>query len=87
MRRNVSTALDLLRAEIETLEERTKTLTESPTEIMGGYEIAEFLGWSPGRTWAAISRGQLPPPWRQLRMGAVWRREDIEKWANERSAA
>lgn len=49
-------------------------------EVVGTAEVGEMLGWSPKKVSVYRQRGKLPPPISELKMGPVWKREDIERW-------
>ena len=48
---------------------------------VGSAEIAEMLGVSRQRVQQLISRRDFPKPLARLKMGKVWRRGDVERWA------
>ena len=52
-------------------------------ELVGLQEIAKMLDVLPqtARTWRY--RNVLPPPIQDLKMGPVWWKADIERWARE----
>ncbi|MDO9574667.1 MAG: helix-turn-helix domain-containing protein [Candidatus Contubernalis sp.] len=56
---------------------------QRPLNIVGTAEAAEMLGWSPKKVSVYRQRGKLPRPLYQLKMGPVWNKEDIERWALE----
>jgi len=51
--------------------------TTKASELMGAYEIAEFLGVQPAVVYNWYKRGLLPLPVARLRMGPVWIRSQI----------
>lgn len=50
---------------------------------MDMHAIAELLGVSKQRVQQLAAGGKLPEPHADLRIGRVWLRADIEKWARE----
>lgn len=48
---------------------------------MGTSEIAALLGVSRQRVLVLAKHGDFPPPVAVLKMGNVWRGEDIRRWA------
>ena len=54
---------------------------------MGPGEIRERIGrLSRQRVYQITSDPSLPRPYDELRMGKVWRIEDIEAWLRDRSS-
>lgn len=53
--------------------------------LVGAQEIARMLGVSRQRVHQLTSRLDFPKPVVTLAMGNVWRREDVEKWAKQRT--
>ncbi|MFY1576158.1 helix-turn-helix transcriptional regulator [Verrucosispora sp. WMMD703] len=51
-----------------------------PRHLYGAAEIQERLGVSRQRTRQIIDRPDFPAPYERLRMGAVWRIADVERW-------
>ncbi len=54
-----------------------------PLDIVGTAEVAAMLGWSPKKVSVYRQRGKLPQPIYELKMGPVWKKEDVERWAIE----
>ncbi|UUW91753.1 helix-turn-helix transcriptional regulator [Pimelobacter simplex] len=54
-----------------------------PEHLMDMHAIAELLGVSKQRVQQLAAAGKLPEPHADLRIGRVWLRADIEKWARE----
>jgi predicted DNA-binding transcriptional regulator AlpA len=52
-----------------------------PMELVGAVEIAELLGVSRARVHQLASRKEFPKPVATLAMGSIWRKRDIERWA------
>lgn len=52
-------------------------------QLMGAWEIRERLGYSRGWVERLISRRDFPEPYATLKMGSVWRAEDVEQWIAE----
>lgn len=53
-------------------------------EVVGTYEIAELLGISRQRVQQLANTEGFPAPVAKLRVGHIWLRADIERWARER---
>lgn len=52
---------------------------------MGPGEIRERLGWlSRQRVYQITLDPSFPEPYDELRMGKVWRIDDVEAWIRER---
>ena len=49
--------------------------------LVGSAEIEDMLGVSRQRVQQLIARRDFPKPVVRLKMGKVWRRSDVEKWA------
>ena len=62
-----------------------RTVRPTPN-LMGPAEVAEYLGWPPRKVAAylATEKAGIPKPIVRLKMGPVWRKSDIERWARER---
>ncbi len=79
---------------IEYLNKRENTVTviqlkefpqqKKEIELMGTAEIGKMLGWSSKKVSVYRQRGKLPQPVYQLKMGPIWNKEDIERWALEK---
>ncbi|PKM82290.1 MAG: hypothetical protein CVU88_03390 [Firmicutes bacterium HGW-Firmicutes-13] len=79
---------------IEFFNEKEKTVTvilrkdfphqEKQTEIVGTAEVAQMLSWSSKKVSVYRQRGKLPKPECILKMGPVWKKEDIERWGIEK---
>lgn len=52
-------------------------------ELMGAYEACQLLGVQSGNLRKTAG---LPEPVQELRMGSIWRAEDIRRFASERAA-
>jgi hypothetical protein len=61
----------------------TLTVIETPG-IVGVAEAAGILGWDKRRIFTYLSRGSFPEPLVALASGRVWRRSDIEDFAQGR---
>lgn len=61
-------------------------MTIDPTDLMGTWEVAAYLGWSTGQVsdYAAKGAAGMPAPIARLRSGRIWIRQDIEAWARRR---
>jgi len=76
---------------IEFLNEREKTVTviqlkdfpqgKKKMEAVGTAEIGRMLGWSSKKVSVYRQRGKLPKPVYELKMGPIWNKDDIERWA------
>ena len=57
-----------------------------PRDLVGTYEVAAYLGWSPGQVadYAAKGAAGMPAPFARLRCGRVWLRQEIEAWVLRR---
>ncbi len=53
--------------------------------LVGVSEAAAMLGWDRRRVATYVSRGAFPEPVVTLASGRVWRREDVEAFARDRS--
>ena len=49
--------------------------------LVGSAEIEDMLGVSRQRVQQLIAQPDFPKPVARLKMGKVWRRSDVEKWA------
>ncbi len=54
-----------------------------PSDLMGPVEIASYLGCKVDTVYQWVTRGRLPEPWGVLSGTRLWKRADIETWANE----
>jgi hypothetical protein len=54
-----------------------------PDHLMDLSAIADLLGVSKQRVQQLQAAGKLPEPTADLRIGKVWLRVDIDKWARE----
>lgn len=52
-------------------------------ELVGLAEIAEMFGVERQYVFRWAKRGDFPEPVARLRMGPIWRRPDIEDWAEQ----
>jgi predicted DNA-binding transcriptional regulator AlpA len=55
--------------------------------LMGAAEIADRLGVSRQRVQQLVSSPDFPAPESSLRMGKVWRTEDVEAWIEKHRPA
>lgn len=55
-------------------------------DLMGNAEVAAFLGVSRQRVLQLAARDDFPRPVAVLKMGQVWRAEDVRQWKDERPA-
>jgi prophage regulatory protein len=56
--------------------------------VLGAAEIGELLGGlSRQRVSQLTARNDFPQPFAPLRMGNVWRTEDVVEWAREHGRA
>lgn len=53
-------------------------------DYVGSAEIAEMFGVSRQRAYQLTSRPDFPAPMVRLKAGAIWRTEDVVKWAQAR---
>lgn len=57
-------------------------------EYVGAAEIGEMLGGvSRQRVQQIVSRADFPKATHELRMGKIWRTEDVERWIREHRPA
>lgn len=58
----------------------------TPEDLMGTWEVAEYLGWARNLVGSYASTGAagMPAPFVRLRSGRIWLRQDIEEWARVR---
>jgi hypothetical protein len=49
--------------------------------LVGVAEAAAILGWDKRRVSTYVRRGSFPEPVASLASGRVWRREDVERYA------
>jgi predicted DNA-binding transcriptional regulator AlpA len=49
--------------------------------LVGPHEVGQMLGVSRQRVSQLAARGDFPTPVAVLRMGTVWRVEDVRAWA------
>lgn len=54
------------------------------TDLMGTSEVAAYLGISRQRVLKIAQQPGFPKPLAVLKMGNVWRGEDIRRWAAHR---
>lgn len=57
---------------------------EETPALVGISEAAALLGWDRRKFATYVARGHLPHPVAELAGGRVWRRADIEAYAQER---
>ncbi len=62
---------------------RQLTIEVTP-ELVGVSEAAALLGWDRRRVATYVKRGAFPEPVAALASGRVWRREDVEAFADDR---
>lgn len=61
---------------------RDVTLTiEVTPPLVGVAEAAAILGWDRRRVITYVDRGSFPEPIASLASGRVWRRDDVERYA------
>lgn len=58
---------------------------EVEPDLVGVAEAAAILGWDRRRVATYASRGAFPDPLAALSSGRVWRREDVEAFARDRT--
>lgn len=63
---------------------RILTMVAVMHHLVGAAEIQDLLGVSRQRVQQLIARPDFPKPVDKLKMGKVWRRTDVEKWARSR---
>jgi hypothetical protein len=60
------------------------TLTVEVVPALAGVaEAARIMGWDKRRVITYIDRGRFPEPIQSLASGRVWRRSDVERFAQE----
>jgi hypothetical protein len=60
-------------------------VVEETPELVGVSEAASILGWDRRRVITYVSRGAFPEPLAALAGGRVWRRDDVEAFARDRT--
>ena len=55
---------------------------EERPRLVGVAEAAAILGWDKRRVITYVDRGRFPEPLARLAGGRVWRREDVQAWAD-----
>lgn len=63
------------------LVDRTDTLV-GMSDYVGSAELVEMFGVSKQRVYQLTCREDFPPPVAVLKMGKVWRTEDVLSWAS-----
>ena len=58
-------------------------LVETLPALAGVAEAADVLGWDKRRVVTYIDRGSFPEPVQSLASGRVWRRADVEAYADD----
>jgi hypothetical protein len=58
-------------------------LVETLPALAGVAEAADVLGWDKRRVVTYIDRGSFPEPVQSLASGRVWRRDDVEAYAED----
>lgn len=58
-----------------------------PRHLYGTGELQDRLGVSRQRVRQLVERPDFPKPYDRLRMGTVWRIEDVEAWIREHRPA
>lgn len=53
-------------------------------ELLGSGELEELFGVSRQRVYQLTSRPDFPKPVARLKAGAIWRTEDVIRWAKEK---
>lgn len=66
------------------LEQRLQEEVEKLTDLVGVSEVGERLGWSRQKVATYVGRGLFPEPIAELKMGPIWRWEDMEQVAKQR---
>jgi predicted DNA-binding transcriptional regulator AlpA len=54
-----------------------------PEDLVGITEIAEFLQLSRQRVHKLLERDDFPTPVAEIAAGRIWKRSDVEKWAEK----
>ena len=57
-------------------------VVEERPRLVGVAEAAAILGWDKRRVITYVDRGRFPEPLARLAGGRVWRREDVQAWAD-----
>lgn len=65
-------------------EDAVLTVEVAP-ELVGVSEAAAILGWDRRRVATYVERGAFPEPVAMLASGRVWRRDDVDAFARDRS--
>jgi hypothetical protein len=60
-------------------------IVEETPPLVGTSEAAEILGWDRRRVATYAARGAFPPPLATLASGRIWRRDDVEAFARDRT--
>ena len=55
-------------------------------EVWALAEIVEYLGVSQARAAVLVNRQDFPEPAQYLRVGRIWRAEEVKAWARRRRA-
>jgi hypothetical protein len=63
--------------------ESSKPKLAAPEDLLGLAEVSELLGLDPAAALRRLRRAGLRP-FRQLRAGGIWHREDVLRYARER---
>jgi predicted DNA-binding transcriptional regulator AlpA len=56
-------------------------MAQKESELLGVTEIAAMNGVRVNTAWRWTRRDDFPPPTARLARGPLWRRRDVEKWA------
>ena len=62
----------------------TRILAMPQQALVGPHEIGQMLGVSRQRVVQLAARDDFPDPAATLRMGTVWRTDDIRAWAESK---
>lgn len=60
-------------------------VVEETPDLVGVSEAAAILGWDRRRVGTYVARGAFPAPLASLASGRVWRRDDVEAFARDRT--
>jgi prophage regulatory protein len=66
------------------LEQTVRTDDRMAGKLVGLAEIAQMLDTSRTQVGRWTEREDFPPPIERLRMGPIWKRADVERWAKRR---
>ncbi len=60
-------------------------IVEETPDLVGVTEAARILGWDRRRVVTYVRRGAFPEPLASLAGGRIWRRDDVEAFARDRT--